>query len=236
MNRITAVNRARMTSAMIAGMIVLVVAQGWATEKASFSESYADKLSCSGNSMDGYECNITPTGRFLMKASTTNTVDLSLLSADSDIMITFGNFTFEDFLGDANFIKTNATSLSATFVLTADVTDNNDNTITKKVGRVIFKAGPKGVSVSVSGITGETRFADFLLDSPIAADETVSSTGNDPGPFADSIDIDVQIDGGSTFDNVFTTVPLTGKAAEKIKIDRNGDEETLDTVRVHGRL
>jgi hypothetical protein len=65
------VSRALQVMMMVGGLLALSCPRGWAAKVPTvltYSETYADKVACTGNSTDGYDCWTYGGGKFTIKA------------------------------------------------------------------------------------------------------------------------------------------------------------------------
>ena len=216
----------------------LTITAGWAatkaTDKVSFSESYADKTGCTGSESDGsLSCDAYPTGKFSLTAAvsfnSSNYVDFTTLGDSTAVSIDIGNWSLENryadggTLGDANPLKFKSTKkqgtngVTATFVLMDNVaTDADCDTAPKKEGLVTLTITETKLTVTVSATTGDDNVscADALEASPDAS----SFDGNETAPITDEA-VTVSISVGDSFGmstdvicngSVTTTEPTLG--------------------------
>jgi hypothetical protein len=224
------------------GLLALTCPGGWAAGKAptvlTFSETYADKVACTGDSSDGYDCEPYAVGKFTVKAViTTNdfgaAVDPSQFTGDTAFDITLGEYSYSGSLGgDPKYVA--GVSKKATFQLSGDLCSasdiNNGNDCPQKVYETITLSWTtKAVTVSISAETGaDANGNDF--ESFIDAD---TFDGNGTGPVTGTISFEMDLGSLSVSSSI---VPVAGTVATKDVTDKSGDDDTLSNVKLRGTL
>ncbi len=213
MNRISSRTVLRVICTSIISFVWVIPAMS-AADRIVLNESYADKVECSGDKVDGWMCETYPIGKFSFRAtasfSPSNTVDVSTLSTNTAVAIVVGGWELDtaadnsgfSTLGDATALKFKSSpnegidGVTATYLLLDDVAYDRDCDLAEKPeGKVTLTVNETGLTASVSASTGEDNLscADNLENSPDAA----NFDGDPSGLTNDTITVSISL--GDTF-------------------------------------
>jgi len=233
-NRISPKTALKITGISIISF-VLTITTGWAVDRVTFSESYVDKLACSGDSVDGFDCETLPTGKFSLKAtvsySPSNTIDVGTLNTNTAVSIVIGAWALDTAadsagfhtLGDATTLKFKSSahkgtnSVTATFLLIDDIAYDTDCDLQPRdVGKVTLTINETKLTVSVSANTGEDNLSceDNLENSPIAS----NFDGDSSGSTTDALTVSISV--GDTF-SVSTDLTVHVRVSTKTAVDES---------------
>ena len=204
----------------------------------SFSETWADKVACTGsNSRGDLDCEPYSGGKFTVKAVITPNdfgaaIDPSQFNGDTTFDITVGDYSFSDTLSDAPGYVAGATK--AKFLLSGDLCSAKDNTDslpcpTKVYETITLTMSTKGVTVSISAKTGSDANGN-TFESAIDAD---SFDGNATGPVTDTLSFEMDLGSLSVSSSI---LPVVGTVATKTVTDKSGGSDTLSNVKIKGTL
>jgi hypothetical protein len=229
---------------MMAGGL-LAVACPWAAGNAprpatvlTYSETWNDKVACTGNNADGFTCNEYSGGRFTITATITSNdfgaaIDPGQFDGDTTFDIALGGYSYSDTLGDA--VGYVAGAKKAKFELSGDVctANDNDNNLpcpTKVYETITLTMTAKEITISISGETGADVNGNEFEQGSIDAS---GFDGDDSGPVTDTISFEADLDVLSASSSV---VPVAGEVTTKDVTDKSGDDDTLSNVSVKGTL
>jgi len=228
---------------MVGGLLALSCPRGWAAAKApevlTFSETYADKVQCTGSNGQGdLDCSDTYSeGKFTIKAViTTNdfgaAIDPSQFNGDTTFDITLGEFTYSDTLNDATGYVAGATK--AKFQLSGEVCSANDNNNgldcpTKVYETIALSWTTKAVTISISAETGTdangNTFASFI--------DADSFDDADSGPVTDTISFEMDLGSLTVSSDI---LPVAGTVVTKTPTEPDESTPTLSSVKLTGTL
>jgi hypothetical protein len=211
---------------------------GKAPTALTFSETWADKVACTGsNSQGDLDCEPYSGGKFTVKAVITPNdfgaaIDPSQFNGDTTFDITVGNYSFSDTLSDAPGYVAGASK--AKFLLSGDLCSAKDNTDslpcpTKVYETITLTMSTKGVTVSISAKTGSDANGN-TFESAIDAD---SFDGNATGPVTDTLSFEMDLGSLSVSSDI---LPVTGAVVTKSVTDKSGNQDTLSNVNIKGTL
>ncbi|MBL1262754.1 hypothetical protein JJL52_03590 [Methylomicrobium sp. RS1] len=204
----------------------------------SFTESWNEKLACTGSSAQGdFDCETYSNGKFNVKviipaANFGSAIDPSQFNEDTEFDIRLGNYLFSATLGNADAYVPGATK--ATFTLADDrctAEDINGELVcpTKAYETIQIKMKPEQVTVSISAITGSDANGNTFED-PIEADIYEDEP---TGAVSDTIPFEMNLGSLSVFTD---TLPVAGSVVTRDVTDKNGFEDTLSKIRIKGKL
>ena len=204
----------------------------------TFSETWTDKVACTGsNSQGDLACDTVSVGKLTLKAAfSTNdlaaAVDPTQFDQNTTFDISLGNYSFSDTLGDAPGYVAGASK--ATFLLTNDLctaADNNNGLPcpSKVYETIALTITPKGLTVSITAKTG-TDANGNTFETAIDAD---TFDGDATGPVTDTLSFQMDLGDLTVFSDV---VPVTGTIATKTVTDKAANQDTLSNVKIKGTL
>jgi len=218
---------------MVGGLLALACPTGWAAKVPTvltFTETWVDKVACTGNSSDGFNCNEYTAGKLTIKATITSNdfgsaIDPSQFDQNTTVDITLGDYSFSGTLGeDPSYV---AGGKKAKFLVpfqTCDINGNKCKTINETIQLTITT---KSVTISISAPTGSDANGDTFENSVDAS----NFDGDDSAIYSDQIDFEADLDTLSVSSSI---TPVVAKVTTKDFTDKSGGDDTLSNVKDAG--
>jgi hypothetical protein len=239
------VNRTFKVMIMVGGLVALACPRGWAAKAPTvltFSETYADKVACTGsNSQGDLDCEPYSEGKFTIKATITSNdfgvaIDPSQFNGDTTVDISLGEYSLSGTLGeDPTYV---AGSTKAKFELAGEVCSANDNNNglpcpSKVYETITLSMTTKEVTISISAETGADANGN-QFESFIDADTFDGEfDGDGPMSVTDAISFEMDLDVLSVSSSI---TPVTGTVTTKDVTAKDGSVNTLSNVKIGGAL
>ena len=189
----------------------------------SFSETYADKVTCVNYGGGDIECDEVNSGTYAVRATISLAgVDISQFDEDTPFELIIGNVDLYNVLSD--YPKYSAGRTTATFTYTTSYTDQNDNDHTMRWGTVRLTWNATKLTVYAS-FKNNSNWDDVQY---VMADEY---DWEDSGPITDTTYAEVDL--GDSLSVSFEDVNVTGTIRTR-DITKSGDDYTLSSIRIQG--